>query len=147
MNALAFEPSEEAKRLGFQIKLVPDADGYKVGELFKDVFTDWDVDWSQVHPYWFAAVQDDTFLAVVNVSIGKPWSRVDDLVFQPELDKRHRAIICRDLGHVVSAYLKFHGSSAEIAHVRFGLDSQIEWMQNRGWEEIAQGRLMMKRLT
>jgi hypothetical protein len=131
------------------VRLAKNADGPRIGELlaasgFKS--DGWDIDWSDIEPWWLVAEIDGVVEGAVQVCLAKPIARVEMLGINPELSYRDRSLVASKLDKQWQANVKISGASGLAGTVAYELDGFLRVASRRGYVNVAEGCVMMKRV-
>ena len=124
------------------------------GDLLRQIVTremtaDWkELDWTNIEPYWLAAVQDGKILAVIQVIVGYPMGIIEFLCFAEDYSDMQRARICKILSKSAIAGLVSAGVTAVSSSVPFHNKSWKNVLKRKwGCRVYASGNLLMKRIA
>lgn len=101
-------------------------------------------DWTDVYPYWLIGDVDGVPSGIILVSPGKPFGRTDFLYALPELSRRTRSILLRNLAFAGVEWCKKFGSSGVLSTIH---DADKGWLHaatRRGWLPICHGKFLLK---
>jgi hypothetical protein len=131
------------------VRLAKNADGPRIGALlsasgFKS--DGWDIDWSDIEPWWLVAEIDGVVEAAVQVCPSKPIARVEMLCVNPELSQIDRGRTMSLLSAQWEEFVRMSGASGLAGVIPNELDSYFSVAKHRGYVTVAEGHVMMKRV-
>ena len=130
------------------IRLAKNEEGEKIHDLVnKNGFKINDLDWSDIHPFWLAAVdEEDSILGCLQVCVSRPIGRIEMLSVKPDVTPIERAIIVKSL--IIAATITLKKGRAQLASglIPFDMKSYKKILKKRGCVVIASGNLMAKKL-
>lgn len=133
------------------VRMAKNDDGDAVAALMKKdgcwQFDGWEVDWSDLEPFWLLAEHDGVLLGCIQVVPAKPVGHMDELVIDPDLLLKSRYMVARALTDHAVATIKMYGAQAAQSIITTDQKSFFEGAKNRDWTEIDQGHIMMRRLA
>ena len=132
------------------VRLAENVEGPIVGYLLLlngFVFEDWEIDWSDIHPYWLAALVEDRIEGVIQVCPSKPVGWLEYLAVHPRHGKRMKARLTQDLIAMGRAFLKAQGSQGASGVIPEDMPSYRAVAEKRGWRSISTGDVMFARLV
>jgi hypothetical protein len=133
-------------RRNIKARLAVNEEGPRVAELAATCgfrFSDWEIDWSNIHPHWLVADHLGGLLGGWQVCYGRPVGRLEILGVEPTLEKPERAFVVELLLRTGSKILKDYGAQAASGLIPFELKSYKRWLKARGAVTLASGNLIM----
>ena len=131
------------------IRWAKNDDGPRIGELVRaDGFNQdgWDIDWSDIEPWWMAAEIDGVLVAAVQLCPSKPIARVENLALDAGLSHATRGRVCLALESQWRGYFKMCGITGISGLISDDMDSWFNVAQRHGYVEVADGHLVMGRI-
>ena len=133
------------------IRLATNEEGYEVARLaafsgFK--FEGWDLDWSEVYPYWIVAEIDGKLVGCVQVSLSKPVGRVEIMGVDPTLSNaRKTRVVMGLLDQTVAVHLA-HGAQAISSLIHDTMHDCLYFLEkHRDKHPIDTGSIVLKRIA
>jgi hypothetical protein len=131
------------------VRLAKNEDGEKIAELARKggfYFDDWDIDWSDIFPYWLVAEYKGEVVGCIQVLPGKPVGRLEMLGISPSVSRRLRSLAVRHLTSTGQLVIGMYGGQAASGMIPFELKSYKKVAQRRGWVVLSTGDLMLRRV-
>lgn len=131
-------------------RMAKNAEGAVVGDLAERCgydFKGWDIDWSDIEPFWVVAEVFGVMVGAVQVLPGKPVGRIEILCIEPEIQGMERALVVRTLTDFGQLVLRESGSQAAAGIIPFKMKSYKRVAKRRGWLVLVSGNLMFRRVT
>lgn len=135
-------------RRDVKIRLALDEEGPRVAELAAEVgfkFSDWDIDWSHIHPHWLVAEYLGELLGCLQVCYGRPVGRLEIMGIDARLGNPTRALVVKQLLLSGCQILKDYGAHAASGVVPFKLGWYKRFLKRRGAVVISSGNLFLYR--
>lgn len=134
---------------GLKARLAINADGPAMARLASAsgyTFEGFEIDWSQIEPYWLVVEFEGEIVGGVQVLPGKPVGRVEILLMHPDLPFKRRVNTYRLLAWGALQALKASGSQLAAGMFPVELPDYQRFAERRGWRRVASGELLMARL-
>lgn len=131
------------------VKMATDEDGPRIGDLLLLCGFNqpgWDIDWTDIGPWWIAAEIDGVVEAAVQVCPAKPIARAEMLVINPDLPQLVRARIVIALMTQIRGYVKQCGITGFAGMITDDMHSWLNVAERRGYVSVAEGHAMIKRV-
>ena len=132
-----------------EIRLAQNTDGESMGALAERcgfAFGDWDIDWSDIYPYWILAEVDGEIIGMLNVCPGKPFGRLEMMCVEPTIGQAERRQTIVDLDQQGRAVLVQYGCQGSMCNISFGDKGFKRFAKKHGYRVISSGNLLLKRL-
>ena len=134
-------------RRDIKARLAVNEEGPRVAELAATcgfVFSDWEIDWSTIHPHWLVADHLGELLGCLQICYGRPVGRLEILGFDPSLEKDDKREVIEVLIRSGFKLLKDYGATASSSMIPFELKAYTRWLKRRGGVTLASGNIIMK---
>lgn len=131
------------------VRMAEDEDGPRVGELVSGLMNGADlgfVDWSEVKPWWLVAEIEQEVVGCIQVSLGKPFGRIELLAVAEGLPHRTRAMAVKELALQGMATLQRSGAQVVVSMVSFDQKGWKKLLKKRGGVIMFSGHTFLKRL-
>ena len=134
------------------IRMAKNDEGDVIGDLVLrgcgfGAFDGWDIDWSDIEPYWFVAEAAGVPLGCVQVCPGKPIGRVEMLSVEPALTKREAGLVTKVLIGQAIMTARLYGGQG-LSGVIFDENADFKQVaEHRGWFDGGGGHLYYKRIV
>jgi len=125
------------------LRLGKNEDGPRIGEL---VGLNFEVDWSDIEPWWVVAEIDGKVVGAVQVCPAKPVARVEMLAIDPELNHRARSEVVMRLRDQWEATARMGGAVALAGAIESEMQSFFDVAVHRGYRNTGDAFVMMKRV-
>jgi len=135
---------------GFDVHLVADGDGQRLGAFVKDrgyAFEDFEPTWEKVWPYWLIAEKDDKILGCLGLAYARPIGRLEMLAVAADLPPRQHSKVVMSLLYHGMARLKAYGSEVVGAAIPHDMDEWVRVLLRSGTFLMGESYQMMKRLS
>jgi hypothetical protein len=132
-----------------KVRLAQNDEGEIVAELAAHCgfyFEGWDIDWSDIFPYWLIAEHEGRPVGCIQVLPGKPVGRLEILGVDPLVSRRLRALVVKHLTTVGQMVIKMYGGQAACGVIPFELKSYKRVIERRGGVVLATGDFMLRRV-
>jgi hypothetical protein len=136
-------------RREIKARLAVNEEGPRVAELAAAcgfAFSDWEIDWGDIHPHWLVADHKGELLGCLQVCYGRPVGRLEILGIEPTLATPTRAVVVKVLLSTGFTILKEYGAEAVSGIVPFELKWYKRFLQRRGGRVLVSGNLLIYRL-
>ena len=134
-------------RSDIKARLAANDEGPRVAELAATcgfVFSDWEIDWSDIHPHWIVADHRGDLLGCLQICYGRPVGRLEILGIDPSLEKEDRSHVVELIIRSGFKLLKDYGCQASSSMIPFELKSYKRWLKRRGGVTLSTGNIIMK---
>ena len=106
-----------------------------------------EVGWENIYPHWLVAKRGDEIVGCMEVLLGRPIGRLENLVVDKSLDNYARARVVRSLWFQGIAVLKQYGADLASYMIRFEDKSWKKILKKRGAVVMARGNIMVQRVV
>jgi len=132
-----------------KIRLATNEDGQRIGGLLKASgfhFDDFQINWSDIYPYWLVAEVAGEVIGCVQACPSKPIGQIGLLSVDETVGIKARAIAYKTLVMGAAATLYMAGCQLASGVISDDEESWFGIAQKRGWTFIDSGNIVMKRL-
>jgi N-acetylglutamate synthase-like GNAT family acetyltransferase len=114
----------------------------------KDFFQwdNWKIDWHDLEPNWLVAEHKGTVLGCIQVVPAKPIGRMEVLAVDPDLGLITRGVVVKMLTDHAVAMNKMYGAQAVSSLIPSSEADYFHHALERGWIELDEGSIVMRRL-
>jgi hypothetical protein len=136
-------------RRDIKARLAINEEGPRVAELAAQagfVFSDWEIDWSDIHPHWLVADHRGELLGCMQLCYGRPVGRLEILSVDTSLEKPVRAYVVNLIGRTAMKIMKDYGAQAVSAMIPFEMKGWKRWLKLRGGVTLVSGNLLLYRM-
>ena len=133
------------------VRMAKNDDGPDVEALIEKLgwfeWSNWKIDWNDLEPNWLVAEHAGRFVGCIQVCPARPIGRIEILCVDPELRLIMRYLVTRELTNHAVGVVKMYGAQAVCSTIPWRYGDYLHGAQNRGWEAIDNGSMIMKRLS
>ena len=133
------------------VRMAKNDDGDAVAALMKKddcwQFDGWEVDWSDLEPFWLVAEHEGVLMGCIQVVPAKPIGHMDELVVDPDLRPKTRGAVVKKLTDHAVVMTQMYGSQAVQSIIPDKYGVYFGGAKNRGWVSLNQGHVVMRRLA
>ena len=137
-------------RRDIKARLAVNDEGPRVAELAATcgfVFSDWEIDWSDIHPHWLVADYLGELLGCLQICYGRPVGRLEILGVDKSLERPARAVVVDLLLETASRIMKDYGAQAVSGVIPFEMKWYKRWLKRRkGAVTLLSGNLVLYRM-
>ena len=134
-------------RRDIKARLAINDEGPRVAELAATcgfVFSDWEIDWSDIHPHWLVADHLGGLLGCLQICYGRPVGRLEALCIDKSLERLTRALVVNLLLDTGAAILKEYGAQFASGLIPFEMKWYKRWLKrHKNAETVASGNLVI----
>lgn len=139
-----------AGRRSVSVRMAKNDDGPEVERLMAAVgffqFDGWEIDWSDLEPNWLVGVHSGSIVGCIQVVPARPFGRIECLCVDPELSTMMKYAVTSALTTQAAMTVKMYGAQAVTSLIPYSLPSYFGGAMNRGWFELDEGHIVMRRL-
>lgn len=123
------------QRPDIKVRLAQDSEAQIVGNLVAEIFHmgDWQPEWKTVFPYWLVAEIAGEIVGTINIRISLPFSSVEMLSLDPELDKVNRMRVTGMLTDSAIVIAAASGSEAVSSMIPDNMESYLKIAKRKGY--------------
>jgi hypothetical protein len=136
-------------RRNIKARLAINEEGPRVAELAATCgfsFSDWEIDWSTIHPHWIVADHLGDLLGCLQICYGRPVGRLEILGVDESLERPTRALVVRLLLETGCQILHEYGAQAASGLIPFSMKWYKRWLKKRGAVTLVSGNLVLFRM-
>ena len=131
-----------------KIRIAENVDGKTIGELaWSCGFTVEGISWEDIYPYWLVAEISGSIVGAIQVLLGRPIGRIENLCYDRSLRKRDQAAVVSGLVYQALAVLTLHGAQFASGFIPERFTEYLRVLESRGGESTGTGTLVLKRLV
>lgn len=132
------------------VRIARNDEGGIVRDLAAEIgvsYEDWEIDWSDIFPYWLVAECEGRIIGAINIRISKPFASVEMLSLASDLTKKVRGVATDMLVAAAKTVVAQYGSQAICGLIPDELASYRRVAERRGYVPMAHGHMMLGRLS